>query len=367
MNTKNVLVHNAALAKAGSETVFREGSCVYVKVLKQNSDFSYKVSVFGKKFDFYSKIPLKNGSSFYAKVLFEGKKVLLQRIPENSKNGLVKFNKDTSTLENQYFSNILNELGFVADGTTIALLQQMRRLGLPFSVETMKKVRAVAEKLKKTSNPKEVSQIAYILESKGIVANGQTVLPFLAEQNNQSEKEDSSNFKEDCSKSFKDFFLRLFNSSNERSLKNPIGILTFFNHLGFNFNSAEQKGNWIKIPFEFQFEVEDMSIDCCEKNNILREGAGFVSCFLDGKTGKCNQACIHFDFSDFSLAFTLVFDLIKLFEIKVFVSNEYKSYLKLSRNLEKNFSSVKISFYSMEDFFQFYVNDDVLNCFTGIV
>ncbi len=374
MNTNNVLVHDVALVKNSAEysdlkAIFYEGTSVFVKIIRKNSDTSYRVSVLGSLLDIHSKIPLNEGTSFYAKVIFDGKKMLLQKMSENKKNEFFKFNKNSAFGENSSISNLLNTMGLVPDEISVVLLQQMRRLGLAFSPNLMKKVRTIAEKLKKSENAKDVSQIAYILESKGILSNLQTVLPFLQEQNNSSKEDEnkSDELNSDFSACFNSFFKSLFDSTNKTAFLNKTGLLTLFNHLGFNFNSFEQRGNWIKIPFDFQYKVSQKVDNDSENEPVLKKGFGTICCFLDGKTGKCSQSCVRFNFSNTSIAALLVFSLNELSEIKIFVPQNQKNFSNFLEFLQEKFPSVKISHLPFEDFFQFYVEDDNLTAFRGVV
>lgn len=375
MNTNNVLVHDVALVKNSAEysdlkAIFYEGTSVFVKVIRKNPDTSYRVSALGSLLDIHSKIPLNEGTSFYAKVIFDGKKMLLQKMSENKKNEFFKFNKNSAFGENSSISNLLNTMGLVPDEVSVVLLQQMRRLGLAFSPNLMKKVRTIAEKLKKSENAKDVSQIAYILESKGILSNLQTVLPFLQEQNNSSKEEDenkSDELNSDFSACFNSFFKSLFDSTNKTAFLNKTGLLTLFNHLGFNFNSFEQRGNWIKIPFDFQYKVSQKVDNDSENEPVLKKGFGTICCFLDGKTGKCSQSCVRFNFSNTSIAALLVFSLNELSEIKIFVPQNQKNFSNFLELLQEKFPSVKVSPLPFEEFFQFYVEDDNLTAFRGVV
>ena len=283
----DVVVHLTALSNVNGKNSLREGSSVYVRIIKNNGNNSYLASFAGGRFLLKSGIPLSEGSGFLAKLKIENGRIILQKLQQNteSKNSIYKI-----TQENQ--GQFLEKMGLVPDNLSFSMLQQMKMLGARFSMDTFQKIRKIAEKLK--GKEKTASDAAFILEEKGIPSDEKKVSHILG---NAEESDDDAGeifsgkrvINLQPENSFRVFFEKILNLPENG--KNQPGILTLFNHLGFNFaaepnfsHSENGFGSWIKIPFEFNIEEK------C--------GNGSFCGFLGNSSKKLEKAVVCFDIAD---------------------------------------------------------------------
>lgn len=303
MNT-NAVFHATALSNVNVNGLLREGSSVYVRILKNNGNNSYLASFAGQKILLKSEISLREGTEFFAKIKFSNGKIVLQKIAsgENAKNSAEKLGTES---QKQFLEN----LGLKPDNISIATFLQMKQLGVRYDQKIFEKVRKIAEKIK--NKQKSASDAAFIMEEKGISADEKKVLAILDNgneadefsynQNNQS-KSSETNFQ-----SIKNFFENIFKFAE--NLKNQPGILTLFNHFGFEQKTVGANGNWIKIPFEFSAENNCGNGSFCafiknsskmlEKSvlNFYVNGEQYI--FEFGLNGK-NLSYLNFGCSNFS-------------------------------------------------------------------
>lgn len=283
----DVVVHLTALSNVNGKISLREGSSVYVRIIKNNGNNSYLASFSGGRFLLKSGIPLSEGTGFLARLKIENGKIILQKlqqVPEN-KNSIHKI-----TQENQ--SQFLEKMGLIPDSLSFSMLQQMKMLGARFSLDTFQKIRKIAEKLK--GREKTASDVAFILEEKGIPADDKKVSRILgndAEPDNGAEEifPEKYGIPPHAKNPFRDFFEKILNLPENE--KNQPGILTLFNQTGFcfgtdpNYSHSENGfGSWIRIPFEFNVE---------EKG-----GNGSFCGFLGNGSKKLEKAVVYFNVRD---------------------------------------------------------------------
>ena len=322
----DVVVHLAALSNVNGKKSLREGSSVYVRIIKSNGNNSYLASFAGGKFFIKSEIPLTAGSGFLAKIKLENGKVVLKKLPDVMQN---KGSVQKITAENQ--SSFLEKLGLAPDNISLGLFQQMKMLGSRFSLNSFQKSRKIAEKIK--GREKSASDAAFILEKKGILPDEEKILEILGDDNESGEIFSEKNMLPPKTENpFMEFFENILGSSE--NIKNKPGILTLFNHIGFNFDSGGKKsfsekgfGSWIKIPFEFNIEKK------C--------GKGSFCGFLGNSSKKLEKAVLCFYLESESYVFEFGLDDNKLLYLNAGSSDSEKSG-NLVKILSSSFKNTKI-------------------------
>lgn len=341
----NVVVHLAALSNVNGKNSLREGSSVYVRIIKNNGNNSYLASFAGGKFFIKSEIPLSAGSGFLAKIKLENGKVVLQKLADNieNKNSIQKI-----TAENQ--NSFLEKMGLFPDNISLALFQQMKMLGSRFSLPVFQKSRKIAEKIK--GREKSASEAAFILEKKGILPDEKSVLEILGNDRDSGEIFSGKNeFVPKTENPFRDFFENILRASG--NIKNKPGILTLFNHVGFNFDSCGAGvhsgenfsfsengfGSWIKIPFEFNIDEN--------------YGNGSFCGFLGNGTKKLEKAVLCFYLESENYVFEFGLNGNKLLYLNAGCSDSAKS-KNLLGILKSSFTETEImEIDSARDFSEF--------------
>lgn len=321
----NQVVQTTALSKVNGNSSLREGSSVFVRVLKNNGKNSYIVAFSGGRFAIKSEVALKEGAGFFAKIKLADGKIVLQKINPSAseKTGLQKLDQ---AQQKSFFQN----LGLIPDNISYTLFQQMKQLGVRLEQRLFNKARSVSKDFK--GSEIEAAETAFILEEKGISAGKDSVKAvmggkgdfiFLVEPGNTEEPDCNSN-------PFEEFFKRILCSETE--LKNSAGVLTVFNHLGFSFEKPETSGSWIKIPFVFSTEDH--------------EGSGSFCAFLSNFSKNMESANIDFNIDEVKYYFSFSLKDGKLSYLRTGCSDSSKidSVVGL---LEKRFENVPLEI--MED------------------
>lgn len=341
----DVLMHLTALSNVNGKNSLREGSSVYVRIIKNNGNNSYLAAFSGGRFFLKSKIPLAEGSGFLAKLKLENGKIILQKVQSNPEN---KDSIQRVTAENQAL--FLEKMGLVPDNISFSLLQQMKMLGSRFSLTAFQKSRKIADKIK--NKEKTAADVAFILEEKGISSDEKKVAEILGNDNTSGEISEKIALPLKTENPFKVFFENILNSSE--NLKNQPGILTLFNHIGFCFDSGdfsihEKKGfgSWIKIPFEFSFE---------EKN-----GKGSFCGFLKNSSKNLEKAVVCFYLEKENYVFEFGLNGNKLLYLNAGCSDSLKTKI-LVEILNSSFEKTKIrKIDSFQDFSEFSADDIEIN------
>lgn len=278
-------MHLSALSNVNGNHSVREGSSVYVRIIKSAGNNSYIASFSGGRFLLKSEIPLAAGNAFLAKIRLENGKIILQKLSESasSKNSVQKI-----TLENQ--SQFLENLGLPPENISFSMLQQVKMLGTRFLPDVFQKSRKIAEKI--SGREKTAADAALIMEEKGIPSDEERVSEILEEKRGNADEIFSRNEEKipGSKNPFKSFFEKILCSSEK--MKNLPGILTLFNHLGFDFcgkSGRQAFGSWIKIPFDFSSD---------EKN-----GSGCFCGFLKNSSRQLEKAVLVFSFQNEKFAF----------------------------------------------------------------
>lgn len=337
MNT-NAVFHATALSNVNENGLLREGSSVYVRILKNNGNNSYLASFAGGKILLKSEIPLREGTNFFAKIKFSDGKIVLQRISsgENAKNSAEKLG-----LESQ--KQFLENLGLPPDNISFATFLQMKQLGVRYDQKVFQKARKIAEKVK--NKQKSASDAAFIMEEKGISSDEKKVLAILENGNDSDEisynQNNKSESKETDENLIKNFFENIFNFAE--NLNNKPGILTLFNHFGFEQKNGGMNGNWIKIPFEFS-----------AKNNV---GNGSFCAFIKNSSKILEKSVLNFYLNDEQYIFEFGLNGKNISYLNFGCSNFSKN-AEIFENLKNQFGKIKIEQINFEDGFSEFLADN---------
>lgn len=304
----SVVIHSTALTNISNQPVLREGSSVYVRILKQTGPQSFEAVFSGRKFNVQSEIPLQPGKSFRAEVkLLNGQ---VQLVPaQESAVASVNEGIQESPAGSQFF-NLLSNLGLVPDSVSMASFNQMKNLGMKFDLALFNKVRNLA--LKFPGKESKAASLAMILVSKGIEVDESSLSEYFGILGEEFVSENQSNHhfsgKKSSEKSpdygtlLKSFLKKVFEgkeSGNE-------GFLSVFNHKGFKAGGFSVRGNWITVPFEFTFE----------KKNRTEGGNGFINLLFEEK--KLKNCFVKFNFPDNEYKFSIGFEGKKAVSFSVF-------------------------------------------------
>lgn len=342
MNT-NLVVHAAALSKISGNAQLREGSSVFVRVLKNNGNNSYIVAFSGGRFSIKSEVALKEGSGFAAKIKISDGKIFLQKTDNKA---FVSEPLQKLTAEGQ--KTFLENLGLIPDNISLSLFRQMKELGQKFNLSIFNKARRTG--LSFRGKEKQASEIAYILESKGISSDEDYVEALLDENSENNEEIDSSALYNSSGSdgSFEDFFVNLLKGSKQ--VKNPSGLLTLFNHMGFNFKAGENLGNWVKIPFEFE--------------NSHLKGNGTFCAFIKNSLKKTDRATIEFNLGDKKYFFGVCTGQGKISSLQAGCTDEDKK-RPLLESLRSTFPEIDVEYIQPENFSNFMPQNDEIEIFRG--
>lgn len=343
----DVVVHLAALSNVNGKNSLREGSSVYVRIIKSNGNNSYLAAFSGGRFLLKSEIPLSEGSGFLAKLKLENGKIILQKLQQNPEN---KNSVQRVTSENQ--AQFLEKMGLVPDNISFSILQQIKMLGARFSLETFQKSRKIADKIKNKEKTKTAADVAFILEEKGISSDEKKVTEILGNDNISEEISEKNTFPLKTANPFRVFFENILNSSE--NLKNQPGVLTLFNHIGFSFDSGEfliqaEKGfgSWIKVPFEFNFEEKD--------------GNGSFCGFFKNSSKKLEKAVVCFYLENDNYVFEFGLNESQLLYLNAGCSDSARTKI-LVEILKPHFEKTKIGIIeSVRDFSEFSADDIEIN------
>lgn len=345
----SVVIHSTALSTSGIKPVICEGSSVFVRVIQKISDGKFSVAFNGARFTVDSDLPLKSGEKFQAQVKIVNGKVNLVPLPDK-KNALLSNSYDKSV------SYLLPSLNLPDDNVSCAILNQMKNLGLKIDLNLFKKIRSVVEK-KSFKDKEKAASILTVLASKDLPVSENALLQILdlfekEENNSPSNKNAESRAQNKSSVSqiineFSEFFKSLFVCDEEKVFsENNLSLLSLFNHSGFSVKKGFSLGNWIHIPFEFQF----YSI----KKSENRFGRGFVNLLL--KDSSVSNCVLEFYFPEKSYKFFLKFEKGKCSSVlldnleETFSPEELKAFLKKLPFFSDEFS---VSFCEKEFFSDF--------------
>lgn len=339
----DVVVQTTALSKVNGNSSLREGSSVFVRVIKNNGNNSYVVAFSGGRFSIKSEVALKEGAGFLARIKLADGKILLQKLDGKSgieENAVQKLNSEAEKV-------FLQNLGLVPDEINSALFQQMKNLGVKFNPAVFNKARKIGLGFK--GKEKQAAEIAFVMEEKGFSADEETVKAILEEDFADSEIDYSKKIEIIVSKSsFREFFEDILNGVEGQN--NPAGVLALFNQSGFKFGTAEKSGSWIKIPFEF------------DGNGVA--GSGVFCGFLRNDTGKLSRATFSFNAGRNNYFFSTPLGPESMNIMQAGCSDEEKIGPLLDA-LRSTFKKTEIQLIEHKDFTQFMPEQSELEIFRG--
>lgn len=353
----DVVVHSPALTSGNNTRALREGSSIYVRVLKNNGSGSYKISLAGKTVDIKSSVPLEVGASFKAEISLIGSKIVLRRQDFNIQLEDAKlqklpviFNSEGKIVNPkliQYFAN----LGLFPDEISYELLNLTKELGSRFDSETVNKARLLGLKFK--GREKKASAAAFILLQKGLNPDKEMIEALLGENEGGSFYFDTKDAQQNSPKreSFDDFFNEVFSGYYGENRKT--GLLTLFNHLCFNNEKQASFGNWIKVPFDFKY------IKQAQKN-----GHGCFYAFLCNDRKETRKVLLDFNFSGTKYGLCIFLQDTNPCKI-ILASPSGKS--DVSVGLKNHFASAEIEEIDYDDFYSFMPEDDGISILGGSV
>lgn len=352
----SVVVHSAALTPGNNAKALREGSSVYVRVLKNNGNGSYKVSFAGGSFDIRSSVPLEVGSSFKAGISLAGSRVILKMqgadiLLDSSKlyKLPVIFDSEgriTNPKIIQYFAN----LGLYPDELSYELFNLTKDTGSRFDREIISKARILGMKFK--GREKKAASAAFILMQKGIVPDSEMVEALMEDEGeNLSLDSEKAGDGKAASNSFADFFEEIFCCRGTENYKS--GLLTLFNHLGFKKETASF-GNWIKVPFDFKYFREGR-----------KNGKGSFYAFLDAEKKSPRRIVLNFDFSGVSYGFCIFMNGGQV--QKILAAADSPDLSSVESRLKVSFPEVEVTEVSYGDFHSFMPENEGLSMLEGVV
>ena len=309
----NGVVQAAALSGGAVKALLREGSSVFVRILKNNGNNSYTAAFGGGRFNIKSELPLKPGMSFLAGIRFQdGKLVLMQQnsaltVEGSALQRLGAAVDSAGALVNPALIQYFKKLALPPDDVSLSLYNQMKAAGLRFEKAAFDKARMAAEK--SGMGQKAGAAASFVLGSKSLPSDGRAVRALLGDSGDgetsrhpeardarsalANAEQSTDDFSEGEAEPFKSFFTRILKGDEAAGSVVPLdavqalqnqdavsagafgakpGLLTLFNHLGFDFASFTRTGNWIRVPFDFSY-----------KKNGIKSGTGVFCALLNAR------------------------------------------------------------------------------------
>lgn len=204
MELQNAYINLITPSQNDSQSVFREGSTVFIRIIEQTGQNSYIAGSTAGRFQVTSNTPLEIGTTLLAKIsLVDGKVVLTPEAHEASQSQFL----ETYNLSGKISSEIIGKtelsgemaayfvsLGLTPDVTTLRLFQQMKMLGMKFDAQLLRNAWRIAQKF--PGKEQEAAEAALILGQKGLGVSVENVsallgfLPFGASDDKKREQKD---------------------------------------------------------------------------------------------------------------------------------------------------------------------------------
>lgn len=344
MELQNAYINLITPSQNDSQSVFREGFTVFIRIIEQTGQNSYIAGSTAGRFQVTSNTPLEIGTTLLAKIsLVDGKVVLTPEAHESAQSQFL----ETYNLSGKVSGEIIGKtelsgemaayfvsLGLTPDVTTLRLFQQMKMLGMKFDAQLLRNAWRIAQKF--PGKEQEAAEAALILGQKGLGVSVENVsallgfLPFGAsddekreqkdERQNDEQQEQERDFSGDENETYstsqkiqhsentadseivlpgelKRFFTSLLSGENaahsratensahsqqnQPSQQNPSSQSPGILSL-FNTidTSAKDMGNWILLPFDFSVENAESEANSRE-TDISRKNA-----FSESYTGE---------------------------------------------------------------------------------
>ncbi|MCR5614386.1 hypothetical protein [Treponema sp.] len=346
-NTSGIYVHSQTALPKEYANLLKEGSSVFVRILKESAPGRYLASFAGQRFEVRSKQALVPGSTFMAKIAIKNGRVNIVRSGEihapdtiqktsaqNTKNIIQNINTMSGQMAELFLS-----LGLPADSVSKILLQTFVASGTKIDFDKVKKARAVA--LEFSGNEDEAAEAALILMEKGIEPTADNIRDLMmalvdgageslsgdgAGESQSAEEQSATEELFGAEESYaehvrvddkaggeiagliaevKEYFGALLEGKAEGDM--PGGFLTVFNHMasggaGVGKGGAEVADDadfgkdgaarprfdgthWVVLPFEFGFK----------RHEKVHEGVGVFRVFLDFLKKSARKFVVNFN------------------------------------------------------------------------
>ena len=312
-----IRTENIPRSETGSAPL-KNGDSVFVRVLSQNANGSYTVSLLGNRVNVESQRPLMQGESFHAKLTFskDGQIFLSPEAPLTeseatkagagvSAPGLLPDGRPDSTL-----ASILLSQGLVPDAASVRLLQFFQQTGMRIDTNLLQRARLIA--LRFPGKEKKASEIAALLLSKGITPTDEAIKELLSlldsesgtfsqnesqqnnQQNNQSENQNEKKKEEDSSQNKLSLFVKkLFPKGIQGGSE---GLLTMLNQI------KGSSSHWFFLPYT------------CNNGGV--ESSGIIRLLLNMDTKVTEKVEINYKNSSLEAFFVLYYSESKVKEVR---------------------------------------------------
>ncbi|WP_407425354.1 hypothetical protein [Treponema sp.] len=359
MTSSVQIIKNQLPQTLQSNAVLRDGSVVAGRVLSQNGNGYYTVSLAGQMIEVRSQVPLQKGQVFQAQVRMSDNQLFLSIVSDSKNTGeiLQKFSLQNQKIPVQ-LQNFLLALGFEPDSDSFKILQFMQQLGIKIDVESAKKALNYAKKNGTVNHEK--AQFSFLFEEKGLALNDEWVSALLEngkrdeqnnkQQHNHDDNEDNLFFNDKISVNFVKNLKSYFESVDSASLSHKIGILSAFNTVLYKNKENTPLNHWILLPFEWNF-----------KNYV-----GNIRLLFDSELKNLQKAVIDIKNSVNYHKFMLAFEKNQLSSVKYASSISKKNLLEnmFFSNFNRIINVEQVDFNSLCGFCS---EDEIFNQIQGVI
>ena len=265
MNTSSVSVVQGDFSRnLRNVSVLRNGAVVTARVISQNGDGSYSVSLAGQKITVRSEANLVLGETFSARVSVKGDVVRLSLLSEKTEiegSFVQKMAADEKVISPK-LAEFLSSLGFEPNAESLKIFQFMQQVGMKINLPAAKKALQFS---KKSGEPnEEKAQISLLLEEKGIKSSDERVNAILGRNPNGNDSEQRrKNQNQEGNFLCEDEFFKsklesdvksYFSSVDSAAFSRKNGILSAFNTVLSSSKSELPLRHWLIFPFEWDFK-----------------------------------------------------------------------------------------------------------------
>lgn len=233
----------------------KNGSEVIARVISNNGGNNYSLSVGGQKINVTSHLALREGSIFKALIKVTDGGLILKILSEHVSTDLKTLSLTQNNLKNSNLLNILNMFNLNPTVESLKLLEFALSMGIKLDSGKLNRAYKASGENKEL-NKQEKSQIAILLEEKGINSLSDTVekvfYGFYGEKNKkENENTGQSEFKKNSHKKItKDDIKKYFDQLEKENSVRKTGPLTFFNMV---LPKKNDEAHWLVFPFEWDY------------------------------------------------------------------------------------------------------------------
>ncbi len=252
LNKASVLMKGAV---SNAESL-RNGSFVFVNVLKKVSEGTYSVSVDGIRQTVKSEIDLRPGDRFPAEISFDGEKIKLSVLSDgkNENAVLLSENLESSFYKTENYTQNFSALfgsSFAGNEGEIVLciIKFLQQSGVKLNPEKIIKAKRAASGFK---NKKKAAEAAVFLLEKGLPADEDNIRLIL-DADAESSDEERKNPGDDSHENGKENNKKSENES-KKELNEPSKT-----ELLKQINRKEESDYWILIPYDYEISEKKAS------------------------------------------------------------------------------------------------------------